>query len=143
MKLYHISSNDLNGKILQPKIPSNILTKIGAEDNKTPRVSFAPTIDHALLAIGFNRLKSGPKLLNVYEPTAYKNIVTDKQLDSKGFVPDANKTKEHWITKPVRLKYVGKIRLIKPSKKFVEVRAGSIKLKNYYWEYKVIVGDLE
>ena len=144
MKLYHISSSNINGKTLIPKVPNNILTKLGVEDSKTPRVSFAPTVDHALLAIGFNRLKTGPKELSVFEPANYNNlkIIDSKELSMKGKVPDADKTKEVWVLNRVKMKYVGKIRLLGPTNKFVEIKAGPHKIKNYYWKYKIIDGEL-
>jgi len=145
MRLFHISYNKLNGIVLKPTIPDNILTKVGVENNTIKRVSFAPTVDHALLAIGFNRLKTGPKVLDVFEPENYNSIkfLHNKHLKRKGYVPDADQTKEYWILNPVRVKYAGQIKLIKPKTKFVEIKINDRqKIKNYYWEYKVLDGNL-
>lgn len=146
MKLFHISSNDLNNKIITPKIPDNILTKMGIENNSIPRISFAPEIKYSLLAIGYNRLKSGPDILNVYEPDNYRSlkIIDSKELDQKGYVPDAKRTREVWVLNNVKFKYLGKIKIIKPKKEFVKIDLpGGQSIKNYFWEYKVIDGEFE
>ena len=148
MRLFHISAANLDGKKLIPKIPENILTKMGVENNTIPRISFAPSIKYALLAIGYNRIKAGPKALMVFEPSDYKMIksIDNTQLSRKGYVPDVDKTKEHWVINSVKIKYVGKIKIIRPTKKFVEIRWGPQRgqvLKNYFWEYKVLDGDIE
>jgi hypothetical protein len=146
MRLFHISKSNLNGKTLSPTVPNNMFTKLGIEDNKIPRVSFAPTIDYALLAIGYNRLKEGPKELKVFEPDNYKvlKIMTPEELTRKRLVPDADKTQEYWVLNNVRVKYTGKIKLIKPASKFVEIDIGQgNKIKNYFWEYKIVDGDFE
>lgn len=145
MRLFHASSNDLNNTLLTPKIPSNILTKLGVENGSIPRVSFAPDVKHCLLAIGYNRIKSGPKILNVYEPNNYKLIkaIHSNDLFKKNYVPDANKTLEVWVLNKVRVVYAGKIKIIRPTKKYIEVSLPTgDKMKNYYWEYKVLDGDL-
>lgn len=146
MNLYHISSKNLDGKVLRPKIPKNILTKMGIENNTIPRVSFAPDVKHAILAIGYNRIKSGPKILNVYEPENYQTIKLrhSDYLSANGYVPDADETLETWVLNHVRVKYAGQIKLIKPGKGFVRIKLpGNNEIKNYYWEYKIIDGDLE
>lgn len=146
MKLFHISKNNLDGKTLSPTVPNNIFTKLGVEDNKTPRVSFAPKVDYALLAIGYNRIKEGPKILKVFEPQDYDRlkIITPKELSKRGLVPDADKTKEYWILNNTRVKYSGKIKIIRPTNKYVEVDVGGgNKIKNYFWEYKILDGEFE
>lgn len=144
MRLYHISSDNIDEKILDPRIPNNILTKIGAENNTIPRISFATEIKYALLAIGSNRLENGLKILYVFEPTDYKKIkiLTDKEISEKGYVPDVEKTKEHWILNKTKVKYCGKIQLLNKTNKFIEIKFGSLKIKNYFWNYKVLDGDI-
>jgi hypothetical protein len=147
MKLYHLSTDDLDQQTLEPKVPDNILTKLGIENNTIPRVSFAPEIKYALLAIGYNRIKESTlKIFNVYEPDNYKTIkiLTSKELESKDYVPDVDKTKEVWILNNVKLKYVGKIKVLNRTKEFISIKLGQNReLKNYYWNYKVIDGDLK
>jgi hypothetical protein len=146
MRLFHISSSNLNGKTLTPKVPDNILTKMGIENNTIPRVSFAPDVKHAILAIGYNRIKTGPKILNVYEPENYRTIKLrhSDYLTANGYVPDADETLETWILNSIKLKYAGKIKIIKPTKEFVRIKLpGNQEIKNYYWEYKVLDGDIE
>lgn len=148
MRIYHISSNDLHEKILIPKIPQNILTKLGVENNTIPRISFSPSISHSLLAIGSNRIRQGPKVLNVFEPSNYSKIktISNKELQKKRYVPDADKTKEVWVINSIEVKYCGKIQIIKQSNKFITIKFGPQKehiIKNYFWEFKIIDGDIK
>jgi len=146
MRLFHISSSDLDGETLTPKIPTNILTKLGVENANIPRVSFAPDIKHSLLAIGFNRIKSGPKQLNIFEPQNYRYIkaIYSGELFKRGYVPDADKTLEVWILNKVVVIYAGRIQVIKPTKEYVEIALPTgVKLKNYYWQYKVLDGEFK
>jgi len=48
MRLFHISSKDLDGRVLVPKIPDNMFTKMGIENNTIPRISFAPDVKHII-----------------------------------------------------------------------------------------------
>lgn len=146
MRLFHISSKNLDGRVLTPKIPNNILTKLGVENNTIPRVSFALDVKHAILAIGYNRIKKGSKILNAYEPENYRNIKLrhSEYLTANGYVPDADETQETWVLNSVKLKYAGKIKIIKQAKEFVRIKLpGNQEIKNYYWEYKVLDGDIE
>jgi len=146
MRLFHISSKDLDGRVLVPKIPDNMFTKMGIENNTIPRISFAPDVKHAILGIGYNRIKNGPKILNVYEPENYTLIKLKHSdyLSANGYVPDADETLETWVISTVRLKYVGKIKIIKPTSKYIRIKLpGNQEIKNYYWEYKVINGDIQ
>ena len=75
MKLYHISEEDLNGQILQPRIPDNFLTKQGYEENKTPRISLCKSVNGCLTAISAKNVKfSTPEELYTFlvEETEYE-----------------------------------------------------------------------
>jgi len=145
MRLFHASARDLNNKVLTPTIPDNILTKLGVENSDIPRVSFAPDVKHCLLAIGYNRIKNGPKILNVYEPENYRTVkaIHSADLVRRNYVPDADKTLEVWVINKVKVVYTGKIKIISPTRDYVEISLPTgDKLKNYYWKYKVLDGDL-
>lgn len=104
ISLFFLSDKNMDGKTLTPRVPNNFLIKNGYEDNKTPRVCFAPSIDQALMAISRN-LKDEelyvhqPK--NVNKKSIYKPSIKE--------VPDVKITGEIWYTEPVELECVGKI----------------------------------
>ena len=103
-KYYHVSQSNLNGKILQPSIPNNYFTKNGYEDNKTKRVCFTDSIDNCLRAL--SQKCTGMELYvhildgnyNVYKPSIEE-------------VPDSKVTGEVWVTKPCKVKCIGKIKV--------------------------------
>lgn len=105
-KLYHVSEENLNGKVLTPRIPDNFLTKHGYEENKTPRVSFSTSIDGCLVGLSQN-IKD--KEFFVFEPDDYSKIQVKGV--NVALVPDAQLTHEKWVTTSVKLKLVGKIKV--------------------------------
>jgi RimJ/RimL family protein N-acetyltransferase len=106
-ELYCISQEDLDGQTLEPRVPDNFFTKNGYEDGETPRVCFAPTIEQCLMGLSQNLKEKefyafSPEEVpeeNIYKPTTKE-------------VPDAEITDETWITCPVKLKKVGKIKVL-------------------------------
>lgn len=134
MKLYHISEEDLNGQILQPRIPDNFLTKQGYEDNKTPRISLCKSVNGCLTAISAN-LKN--KVFNVYlidESYAIPNI---KEITNNE-VPDQSLTEEVWVLNPIKLKYGFKIRVLGAYPKSLKYKYGKDWAETYRWKYNVI-----
>jgi GNAT superfamily N-acetyltransferase len=134
---YHISEENLIGKTLSPKVPENYMTKKGYEDNKIKRVSFSETIDGALLGISQD-IKG--KIFYVYEPENYNiKTLSNKEIVSKKYVPDAHLSKELWVLEDVKLKKVGKIKVIKAKPNPETYTYGdNIKAQIYYWEYEWI-----
>ena len=106
-ELYCISQEDLDGQTLEPRVPDNFFTQNGYEDGKTPRVCFTPSVDKCLMAIsqkceGIEFYVFSPEEVpeeNIYKPTVEE-------------VPDAEITDETWITCPVKVKKVGKIKVL-------------------------------
>lgn len=106
-ELYCISQEDLDGQTLEPRVPDNFFTKNGYEDGETPRVCFTPSVDKCLMAIsqkceGIEFYVFSPEEVpaeNIYKPTVEE-------------VPDSEITDETWITCPVKLKKVGKIKVL-------------------------------
>jgi len=136
MKLYHVSPRKIIKGI--PKLPNSSLAKQGYEENKTKRFSVSPSIKKCLLG------KSMPlkdKELYVYEikPTKKIRSITNHKIVSDKLVPDAKITGERWILDPVRLKCVGKIKVIDSVDKGISYKYGKNKTaKLYGWKYKFI-----
>ena len=116
--LYHLSDNkNLDRKILKPSIPK---LKFDDENSTTKRVCFSTTIDGCLqglypiypdTSLDDPRYTSfNGKYFYVYEPinSDFSYVDTDT-LVKKRLVPDAEVSKEVWITSPVKVKLVGKI----------------------------------
>lgn len=91
---------------LQPRIPKNYLTDNGYEDNETPRVSMAPTIDKCLAGLSQNL---EDKSFYVYAPKEIKKCEVYKP--NTRAVPDCEITEELWITNPVELKEIKQIKI--------------------------------
>ena len=104
-KYYHVSQSNLNGKTLQPSVPNNYFTKNGYEDSKTKRVCFTNSIDNCLRALSqkCNNMELYVHILDgnydVYTPSVDE-------------VPDCKVTGEVWVTKPCKVKCIGKIKVI-------------------------------
>lgn len=141
MELYHVSANNLDGRVIKPSVPDNILTKTGSENATIGRISFSDSVDTAILAIGRNKLREGPKVLFVHEPQDYNRIkvVGPETLVRKGYVPDADQTREHWVLNSVRVRMIYRIKLIRETNKCIEIRFGKEKndyIKNCFWDFK-------
>jgi len=102
---YHVSQSNLDGKTLQPSIPNNYFTKNGYEDNKTKRVCFTNSIDNCLRALS---QKCTNMELYVHILDGNYNVYTPS-IDE---VPDCKVTGEVWVTKPCKVKCIGKIKVI-------------------------------
>lgn len=90
-----------------PRIPKNRLPK---EDDKTKRICLSPSIQDACssfphkTALGHKCYSDRPMFLAVYSlPTVNDEhaILTPDEI--KEYVPDAMKTNEHWLLKPLQL----------------------------------------
>lgn len=103
-KMYCISTQQLDGKTLTPRVPDNFLTKNGYEDNETPRVCFAPSVDQCLIGLSQNVTN---KTFYVYSPEDISKL--DVYKPNVKAVPDSKITGELWAIQPVTLKEVGKI----------------------------------
>jgi hypothetical protein len=100
--LYFLSRDNHDQDILVPRVPENYFTKNGYEDNKTPRVCFAKSIDGALMAL--SRRVTG-ETLYVHTPINSVRYTTPTIKQ----VPDCKITGEVWVKEPVKIKYIGKI----------------------------------
>lgn len=107
MKLFHLSTSNLNGKVLKPRVPYNWLISNGFEDNKTKRVCFAPDIDSSLRAMSSN---IEGKEFYIHMP---KNKPKKIKTPTISQVPDSSITGEIWVMEPVELICIGKITILK------------------------------
>jgi len=107
--ILHLSPSRLDR--LTARVPRGYFTRTGDEENTFKRISFAPDIDHCILALGHNVEN---KLYYVYEPEDYDKlkIVRNDFLVKHRLVIDANITKELWaITPVVKVICVGEIKI--------------------------------
>lgn len=130
-QLFFISDKDMDGEILQPRLPKNYFTKNGFEDNKTKRVCFCTSIDKCLMALSMNCKN---KIYYVHQPIGDYNIISPSTKD----VPDSKITGEKWILDPVKIKCISKIKVInddgKEGKKF-KYGNNIAELYGWTWEY--------
>ena len=130
MKLYHLSKISMNDDALAPRVPLNYFTKNGYEDSKTARVCLSTSIDGCLRALSQNITG-----LELYVHVADGNYKA--YYPSVEEVPDCKVTGEVWVTKPVTLKCIGKIKVIKDKgEDGIPFTYGNHKAELYDWEWK-------
>lgn len=128
--LYFISEKNMDGEVLQPRIPDNFFTKNGYEDKTTKRVCFSSSIDGCLMGLS----------MNCKNKTFFVHTPEDDNIDfitpTIKQVPDSKITGEKWVTKPVKIKCVSKIQVSdddgKPGKEF---KYGDNKAELYGWKW--------
>lgn len=133
-ELYFLSDIDLDGKTLQPRIPSNYFTKNGYEENRTSRVCFSPSIDQCLMGLSQNL-----KGREFYVHIPYYDQEIEIYKPTKDEVPDCKITGEVWVKDYVKVNCIGKIRVVKdkdlPGHKF---KYGDKEAELYDWEWEWI-----
>lgn len=114
MKLYHVTFNTKEPKIKTfiPRIPQWIKDTLEVthecDENATiPRICFSSSIETAIQALAERDrdLKIGAKFF-VYELEVDENdtnLITPKELFTKGYVVDALENKEYWYLKEITL----------------------------------------
>lgn len=134
MKLYHLSTTNMNNSYLTPRIPSNYFTKNGYEDSKTKRVCFSTEIDGSLM--GMSRNLEG-ETLYVHEPVDTSKLKIIKPTLHQ--VPDSKITKEVWVMDKVKIKCVGIIKVIKDKgEDGIQFKYGNNVAELYEWDWKWI-----
>lgn len=132
-QLYFLSDKNMNNQTLYPRIPSNFLTKNGYEDNTTKRVCFATSIDKALIALSQNLKGKEFYVHTITTPSYNTHIPTTKE------VPDCKITGEVWVTTPVKIKAISKIKVVEDGDNEFEYTYGdSHKATLYDWKWKKI-----
>lgn len=130
--LYFLSFDNMDNKILTPRIPDNFFTQNGYEDNTTKRVCLSTSIDKCLMALSMNLNK---KELYVHVPIGSYDIYKPSTKE----VLDCDITGEVWIKKPVRIKTIGKIKVKTSPKNGIKFKYGNNKEAELYpWDYEWI-----
>lgn len=131
IKLYHVSEKFSSTLLLTPRIPDNFMTRNGYEDNIIPRICLSTSINGCLAGLSKN-IKN--KKFYVYSINTNKYIIpTVKQ------VPDSKITDEVWITYPINVSFLCKIKVGDPIKKPLKYIYGNNKTANIYmWNYEII-----
>lgn len=124
MQYFFISRKSHDNKILDPRVPKN---RMPSEDDKTARICVSTSIAGCLAAV--QGLKEGN--------TVYIHICTSNQViqPTKDQVPDVFFTGEIWITEPVEMHLIGKIKITKVNYFDYDLQNG-ISMTNY--QYRVI-----
>lgn len=130
-KLYWLSEEDLDGKIMKPRVPDNYFTRNGFEENKIKRLCFSPTVDQCLMAMSQNL--SG-RTFYIYEPSIpIKNV----KKPNVGAVPDSGITGELWVCEPVSIMKTGAIKVIgDDGKDGIPFAYGDNTAELYGWVYE-------
>jgi len=128
-ELYHISVNNLDTLTVFPHVPNNSMVQYGYEDGITPRISFSPTVGQCLR--GLAQDIKGMEFY-VHVPSKKPNIVKPTQRQ----VPDISITGEVWVTEPVVMKCVGKIRVIRARMEASSFKYGDTTAQSYAWNYQ-------
>jgi hypothetical protein len=133
--MFHLSTENLDGKILVPKIPKNYFTENGYENSDIPRVCFSDTISNCIAALSTHR-KEGCYFY-VHEPISTNSKIMSNQLIVKNnYVSDAHITKECWILEPVKIKCIGKVRLLSAIDEYITFNYGEHSANLYFWNYE-------
>lgn len=101
-RLIHLSTDNLDGRTLHPRIPES---RLEDEDSTTSRVCFSSGIAGAIRAMG---RPSFDNILYVHIPSEpVRSLAPIRPTVAQ--VPDGRKTREWWVTRPVTLKCIGRI----------------------------------
>ncbi|MCM1214070.1 MAG: hypothetical protein NC548_06070 [Lachnospiraceae bacterium] len=106
MVYYRLTPDDISGKIIDPKIPSNFMTSVGAEDNSIPRICVCPSIDLCILAVPMKTIGM-EYYVNMIDIDESSLMIPDSAQ-----VPDQKITKEAWIIDSIEMECIGKIKLL-------------------------------
>jgi len=143
MVYYRLTPKDISGQILEPKIPFNFMTSIGAEDNSTPRICVCPSIESCLLAVPLKH-PGMEYYVNTIDIDESSVMIPDVAQ-----VPDQKITDETWIIEPIAMQCVGQIKLIEPTSdtpyryEYYDPIVGSICVGYLYpWSYIWLEGGI-
>lgn len=147
-KLYHISRKNINGATLVPRVPDNEYVKMGIEDGKTPRVSFSSSIKNCLRAIGKNYVGTEIYVFTIDLQDKDKgHLLKHITKPTKDQVPDVGLTSEVWITCPVTIKYLQKIKITSIGDKhtFKAKKTDGSEYEGTLWdkEFEVVKTEIE
>lgn len=128
-EIYHISTSNMDGVVLSPRIPNNYFTENGFEDRKTPRVCFSTSIDGSLTALSQNI--EGQEFY-VHVPACRQKIYAPKENE----VPDVKLTDEVWVSTPTRIRCIGKIKVSGATGQDMMFKYGDNTGYNVRWDWR-------
>ncbi len=135
-RLYYLGTKDFDDVTLTPCIPNNYLTTYNFADTTTERIPFFPSIEQAL---SDNPDVKKNDIFYVYMP--------DEEFEyyrpSPSEVPTVELTGEVWITKPIKVKKVGNLKIVQEDSHPMKYKIGlnnEGELKK--WKYSVLNGGL-
>jgi len=131
-KLFHISTEKLDGKVLNPRVPTNSLVRDGFEEGKTKRVSLSTSIQGCL--VGLSRNLKGMEFY-IYIPEKHISKIKRPTINE---VPDVNCTNEVWALESVPLKLYKKIQVTTAQDNPLTYRLNEHEIETYKWNYKFI-----
>ncbi len=108
VKLYHLSVDRLGDEVFYPRVPND---RLEFEDDTIPRICVSTSVRGCIKGLGMDETHHHVFL---YTPVEYKG----KKIKDHIFkptvdeVPDVVKTREKWITCPVKMKYLGVVDVI-------------------------------
>lgn len=138
-ELFFVSLSNWDQKVITPRVPDGALMGNG-EDDSIDRICFAPSIDKCLMSLSRN-LKGATLYIHTVDPKELKNIQGSIVKPTIDQVPDVKITGEVWVTKPVKLKCVGKIKVTeddgKPGHPYTYKYDGrELKAELYGWKWE-------
>lgn len=101
-RLIHLSTDNLDGRTLIPRVPDS---RLDNEDNTIKRVCFSSSIPGARRALPI----SSENEYFVHIPDCPMSELKPIRPTSKQ-VEDGMRNREWWVTRPVRMKCIGKVR---------------------------------
>lgn len=137
-KLYFVSGDNFDGKTLYPRVPASALMDYdNAEDDSTNRICFSPSIDKCLMGLSQN-LTGRTYYIHIIDPSV--KVTADMiQHPTADQVPDVKITGEVWIIKPVKMKCIGRIKVLKddgkPGHPYTYGNGRKAELYGWDWEW--------
>lgn len=112
-KLYHLSSENLDGKLLEPR-PMDPERVMEGEDWKLPRICVSNSIGGSVSALVDCVANPFGMKFWVHVPVGLEALFKANQVyrPSTKQVPDAETTGEHWLKAPVKLKAIGQVEVV-------------------------------
>jgi len=126
MQYFFISRKNHDNKTLNPRIPKN---RLPSENDKTPRICVSTSIAGCLAAV--HGLKEG-NTVYIHTCTCEPNQIIQPTKDQ---VSDVFFTGEIWITEPVEMNLIGKIKITQVDYFEYDLEKG-ICMTNY--QYRVV-----
>lgn len=122
--LYHITFQKVGQRVWKPLLPAG--TELIPESSQElgeppiPRLSVSPTLEQCFRAVWpnvdkyFTKNKYPHLDFYVYQPifNGEESVVTSETLTQNRWVWDAHVTGEHWILSPVKMRLLGKCRVL-------------------------------